>query len=110
MQRSRWTRAITGWGLRGSALAPVVIGLLVRAASAQSVLPSQLPAFFCANYNAIVTLVPEVLLLFCVVVLVHGLVIRRSSLVVDLIVAVIIALVATNLKTILASFNLGTNC
>jgi len=110
MQRSRWTRVIIGWAARGSALAPVMVGLLVRSASAQSVVPPQLPQFLCANYNAIVTLVPFVLLVFIAVVLLHGLVIRRSSLVVDLVIAVIIALVATNAKTILASFQINAGC
>ena len=110
MQRSRWTQVIMGWVVRGSALAPVMIGLLARSASAQSVIPPQLPQFLCANYNAVVTLVPIVLLVFIAVVLLHGLVIKRSSLVVDLIIAVIIALVATNAKTILAGFQINAGC
>jgi uncharacterized membrane protein len=72
-----------------------------------SVIPSQLTSFLCANYNSITNLTTIVLLVVAAVLLIHGLVIRRSSLVFDLIIDGIIALVITNLRTILTNFGLS---
>ncbi len=99
-----------GWGLRGLAMVPVVLALLLSTAEAQSVLPTQLPTFLCQNFTALRDLAPFVALIVVAAALVHGLVIRRTALAVDLAVAIIIALIIINLNTILGTFGLTVNC
>jgi hypothetical protein len=98
------------WGRRGLAILPVAIALLSPTAEAQSVLPTQLPTFLCQNYTALRDLAPFVALIVVAAALVHGLVIRRTALAVDLAVAIIIALIVMNLNTILGTFGLTVSC
>ncbi len=98
------------WGFRGLAIVPVVLAFFLSAAEAQSVLPTQLPTFLCQNYTALRDLAPFVALIVVAAALVHGLVIRRTALAVDLAVAIIIALIVMNLNTILGTFGLTVSC
>ncbi len=98
------------WGLRGLAIVPVVLGSFSSAAEAQSVLPTQLPNFLCQNFTALRDLAPFVALIVVAAALVHGLVIRRTALAVDLAVSIIIALIVMNLNTILGTFGLSVSC
>jgi len=98
------------WSLRVLALVPVVLASLSSPAGAQSVLPSQLSNFLCQNYRALRDLAPFVALIVIAAALVHGLVIRRTALAVDLAVAVIIALIVMNLTAILGTFGLAVSC
>ena len=106
----RSARAAAGLTARILAWVPLLVAAVPRSVSAQSVIPPQLPTFLCQNYTAVQQLAPFVVLIVVAVALIHGLVVRRSSLVVDLVIAGVITLVILNLKTILASFGLGTNC
>jgi hypothetical protein len=102
--------ALIVWFLRVLALVPVVLVSFSAPAGAQSVLPSQLPNFLCQNYRALRDLAPFVALIVVAAALVHGLVIRRTALAVDLAVAVIIALIIMNLSAILGTFGLTVSC
>jgi hypothetical protein len=98
------------WGLRRLVIVPVALALLSSTGEAQSVLPTQLPTFLCQNFTALRDLAPFVALIVVAAALVHGLVIRRTALAVDLAVAIIIALIVINLNTILGTFGLTVNC
>jgi hypothetical protein len=97
-------------GLRGLAIVSAVLGSFSSAAEAQSVLPTQLPNFLCQNFTALRDLAPFVALIVVAAALVHGLVVRRTALAVDLAVSIIIALIVMNLNTILGTFGLSVSC
>jgi hypothetical protein len=101
---------LVAWGLRGLAIASAMLGSFSSAAEAQSVLPTQLPNFLCQNFTALRDLAPFVALIVVAAALVHGLVIRRTALAVDLAVSIIIALIVMNLNTILGTFGLSVSC
>jgi hypothetical protein len=101
---------LAAWGLRGLAVVSAVLGSLASHAQAQSVLPTQLPTFLCQNFTALRDLAPFVALIVIAAALVHGLVIRRTALAVDLAVSIIIALIVMNLNTILGTFGLTVSC
>ncbi len=100
------TGRLLRWGLTAWPLVATAVSAAAQAAHAQSVIPPQLTGFLCSNYNAIVGLVTVVLLVVAAAALVHGLVIKRSSLVIDLVIDGIIAITVTNLKSILGTFGL----
>ncbi len=103
-------RSMLAWSLRALTLVPVALASFAFPAGAQSVLPPQLPNFLCQNYRALRDLAPFVALIVVAAALVHGLVIRRTALAVDLAVAVIIALIIMNLTAILGTFGLTVSC
>jgi TRAP-type C4-dicarboxylate transport system permease large subunit len=92
-------------------IAAASVPLLARAALAQSVIPSdQLQKFLCANYNAITGMASLVLLVVAAITLIHGLVVKRSALVFDLVIDAVIVLVILNLQPILTFFQITANC
>lgn len=101
---------LVAWGLRGLAVVSALLGSFSSVAEAQSVLPTQLPNFLCQNFQALRDLAPFVALIVIAAALVHGLVIRRTALAVDLAVSIIIALIVMNLNTILGTFGLTVSC
>jgi hypothetical protein len=100
--------------LRVVPFAMLVVGILAPVASAQvgggSVIPPQVSGFLCSNYEAIKNITPLVALLVFAATLVFGMVQKHASLVKDLIVGGLIAIVILTLPAILAGVGLVTTC
>jgi hypothetical protein len=103
-----------GLSVRAVPLALLAVAILTPAASAQigggSVIPPQISGFLCSNYEAIKNITPLVALLVFAATLLFGMVQKHASLVKDLIVGGLIAIVILTLPAILAGVGLVTTC
>ncbi len=95
---------------RALLLVPLAVAAMATAASAQTIIPPQVNAFLCTNYDAIKNITPLVALLVFAATLIMGMVQKHASLVKDLVIGGLIGIIILSLPTILSAMGLNASC
>ncbi len=101
---------LRGFVVRMLLVIPPAVTAFATAASAQTIIPPQVNAFLCTNYDAIKNITPLVALLVFAATLIMGMVQKHASLVKDLVIGGLIGIIILSLPTILSAMGLNASC